>query len=131
MVTDPQFWSVPGPVMSSPLTCGYPVNAPLISRNLRVSPLTVPSTAPLFCPPVARSVDVPTTLAPFCSRVRARPPPPGPVVLWMLPSHIPVTSTVTSVWSIQSFSSARGTAEHRQRHYQGGHRPREGHGITL
>src|SRR5262249_25771690 len=71
--------TVPGPVMSSPFDLS-PVKASLLSRNLRVSPLTMHSTrVALFDPPVPRPMDVPTTLAPFCSKVRAKPPPPAPV----------------------------------------------------
>src|SRR5712691_8654637 len=99
--------AVPDPFISSPLTCTAPVTPPLKSWKRNMSPLTVPSMGTL--PPTTEfrlPESCPVTLVPLCCSVSSTGPPPPEAVpvpeLEKLPRHTPVTSTVTSVCSIQS-----------------------------
>src|SRR5215475_9248501 len=92
------------PVISSPLTVSSPSKPPLVSLKRNTSPATVPSLGPSEnrpdCPaeppPSRRN---PLTVDPCCSNSNRKSAPDPPTVC---PSHVPVTSTVTSVRSIQS-----------------------------
>src|SRR5262249_38773303 len=93
----------PVPLISSPLTCSSPL-APLGLLKPNTSPVTIPSTPQLGPNPVPGVRASPVTLAPSCFRdISMGPPVPmATPLLPKVPTHTPVTSTVTSVRSIQS-----------------------------
>jgi hypothetical protein len=97
------------PIISSPLTLSSPSTPPSVCLKRNTSPVTVPAIGPVLAPALLLAV-VPVvvlyriesvTLDPVCSnsKMRSLAKPPSPATL---PYHVPVTSTVTSVRSIQS-----------------------------
>jgi hypothetical protein len=96
------------PVISSPCTVNSPSRGPFCSLKVNRSPATVPSTcsllseiaSPLLPAPEPFTRTDPLTFEPSCSKSNRR------VKLWFPcpaePYQAPVTSTVTSVRSIQS-----------------------------
>src|SRR5215475_9916644 len=94
--------AIPEPLISSPFTCNSPVTRPSAVRKRNTSPLTVPSMGRVPGSMEKLIVSCPVTLAPPCWSVSWMPPGPYAPTLVKVPSHAPVTSTVTSVCSIQS-----------------------------
>jgi hypothetical protein len=96
------------PFISSPLTVTSPSKLPRASLKRNTSPATVPLIGPpvspvRFAPPLNRMG--PLTVDPCCSSSRNESPPApiGPTSDPPMPPYqVPVTSTVTSVRSIQS-----------------------------
>src|SRR5262249_46907005 len=95
------------PVISSPLTVNSPVTMSLALLKRKRSPATLPLIGPLtlsvveFTPISLRN---PVTVAPSCFGSNwYSPGTPAAAPPSSLPYHVPVTSTVTSVRSIQSF----------------------------
>ncbi len=101
---------VASPTISSPLTLNSPPEPSpkrLTTVKWKTSPPTLPASAPEprpWAPPATSNSIVPLTFGPSCSRWRVifGPPPPARVPPETVPCQTPVTSTVTSVDSIQS-----------------------------
>jgi hypothetical protein len=92
------------PAISSPPTVSSPSQPALGSLKRNTSPATVPSMVS-GAAPRGKTRNVPLTVDPCCfsSNTTSRAPAAPPTAAPMLPDQVPVTSTVTSVRSIQSF----------------------------